>query len=414
MAKSNSAERYRLHDAFEAVRAALAAERATTRLQSTLSYWTLPADRRLPVALLDRTLGEIVESSFDRLAATPGIGLKKLDSLIVLLRRAYDASPPEGTEAVRESRKGDARDWEAASSLDPDSVSEADWAQWRATAQAHDLGRERLGRLAPSLLDLPTVIWATPLREYFPLSLLEIRHLKTHGEKRVRVVLEVFRSLHELLGNAGRHSRLAIRLVPRFVPPIEEWFCEVSTRPGPPDWHELRANLILPLINQLSYDAGPLVQKVAEGRLGVEGTCESVRMLSRRVNVTRSRVYQLLEMCQRVMAVRWPEGRVRFDALALRLDEPTADRETRLLYHAARELFFPIFPATDSIEGEASAAFDGETSSELESTEIENAEQHETLDRLDVHSELEVVSDDATRELAPHEQASDVGAIPPK
>ena len=47
------------------------------------------------------------------------------------------------------------------------------------------------------------MIWRTPLAEYVNRSLTDIRHLKTHGEKRVRVVLEVFYAVHELLSNAN-------------------------------------------------------------------------------------------------------------------------------------------------------------------------------------------------------------------
>ena len=67
----------------------------------------------------------------------------------------------------------------------------------------HDIGREKLGRLAPTLLALPTVIWHTPLEYYMQYSVSEIRQLKTHGEKRVRVVLEVFYIAHEILADAG-------------------------------------------------------------------------------------------------------------------------------------------------------------------------------------------------------------------
>lgn len=386
MAKSNSAERFRLRDAFEAVRSALAVENASARLDRALAYWALPADRRLPVALLDRSLREIVDSSFDRLAATPGIGQKKLDTLVLLMRRASESPAPDS--AARTAVGGEEL-LDSPRDLNPDTVSETDWEVWRATAEKHDLGRERLGRLAPSLLDLPTVIWATPLRDYFPLTLQEVRSLKTHGEKRVRVVLEVFRSLHGLLGEAGKHSRLAIRLAPRFVPPIEDWFCEICRRSGAPDWHDLRENLVLPLVNQLAFDAGPQVQKLAEGRLGIEGTCESVRTLARRANVTRARVYQLLETCQRVMAVRWPEGRIRFDALAIRMDEPSADGETRMLYHAARELFYPTRPALlrvdGAVEDEVEEEVDGEVALELD-RDVEVVGEERTDSPASVHS----------------------------
>lgn len=342
MAKSSSAERYRLRDAFMAARAALQAASSPAKLDRALAYWALPADRRLPVALLDRSLRDIVETPFERLAATPGIGQKKLGMLVLLMHRAQVDDGVEEAPAVPPGRGDDGPVLpDDTSLLDPDTISETQWNLWCNTAQLHDLGREKLGRLAPSLQDLPTVIWESTLSDYYQLSLGEVRRLKTHGEKRVRVVLDVFRILHQLLGNVGRNSGLCVRLVPRFVPTLEDWFYETLSRSSPLDWHELRDNLVLPLLNQLAVDAGPLVQKLAEGRLGVEGTAEPVRVLAQRVGVTRARVYQLLETCQRVMAVRWPEGRLRFDVLALHLESTPADHEARQLYQAARDLFFP-------------------------------------------------------------------------
>lgn len=362
MAKSSSAERYRLRDAFAAARNALLADTDSPRLDRALAYWALPADRRLPVALLDRTLRDILEAPFDRLAATPGIGQKKLGTLIVLMRRAYEDPAPQPAMALDFFDHANVVTDEASpiqeeALLNPDLVSETQWTQWCVTARVHELGRERLGRLAPSLQGVPTVIWGTLLSEYFDLSLAEVRRLKTHGEKRVRVVLEVFRLIHQLLGHAGRNPALCMRLAPRFIPPLEEWFCESDARGTPPDWHEVRSGLVLPLLNQLAIDAGPLVQKLAEGRMGVEGPPESVRVLAKRVGVTRARVYQLLETCQRVMAVRWPEGRLRFESLALRWREMPLEPETWHLYQAAQELCFPHRGVADAF-GESSVPGD--------------------------------------------------------
>ncbi|MFO0816677.1 MAG: hypothetical protein U1A77_01970 [Pirellulales bacterium] len=426
MAKTSTADRNCLRNHFAVARATLLANASAIQLDRPLSYWALPADRRLPVALLDRPLRDIVQTPFDRLAATPGIGQKKLGTLVLLMERVIDADStlrlhrasenndqietarsehftgdapacsgtlgaglisvddasvplaaegacPElpavsanicgGTANVtgealdrgpKEEQSGAAFTQHASSvespfglasasdpCLDPDRISETQWNQWCETTRRHGLEREKLGRLAPTLQELPNVIWDAALGEYSKLSLAQVRRLKTHGEKRVRVVLEVFRSLHLLLGGMGRSAGLTLRLSPSFVPPLEDWFSEMAVRTTPLAWHELRSNLVLPLLNQLAYDAGPLVQKLAEGRLGVENPPETVRVLADRVGVTRARVYQLLETCQRVMSVRWPEGRLRFDLLAARLTEWPLEPETLQLFAASRELFYP-------------------------------------------------------------------------
>ncbi len=450
MASSSSAERYRLRDAFNATCARVLARVPEAGLQRSVAYWALSADRRLPVALLDRTLGEILETPFERLAATPGIGLKKMAMLNTLLRRAaeqvgwpenfadtydptfeptYDplrapetgdpsspsattqtapfpeksapevagatatgkmdaeragpalpvkksaargtvppATVPAGNAApeapayrpAAEHGAGPAASKSATSAksateaapaapaaaaeaadIEPEYVSESLWAQWRQTARRNDLDHETLGRFAPSLHGVPTVIWHAPLGEYTRLSLAELRKRRTHGEKRIRVILQVFRGLHEVLGGETGPGRLALRPLPRFIPPVESWLRWAARSPVPVSWADVRSGLALPLINQVAIDAGPQIAKLVESRLGVEGVPETVLEQARRLGLTRARVYQLLEMCAAIMAVRWPEGRIHFDLLASIGRRLFLNSESRQLFEACHSLCFP-------------------------------------------------------------------------
>ncbi len=54
------------------------------------------------------------------------------------------------------------------------------------------------------------------------------------------------------------------------------------------------------------------------------------------MGVTRARIYQLLEECGKIMAVRWPEGRSHFKGLGT-----FTDPEARALIQATQQLFFP-------------------------------------------------------------------------
>ena len=63
--------------------------------------------------------------------------------------------------------------------FDPALVSEALWSQWRETVKSHNIGQEKLGRLAPTLQALPTVIWHKPLSDYVNYTVAEIRQLRT-------------------------------------------------------------------------------------------------------------------------------------------------------------------------------------------------------------------------------------------
>ena len=476
MASSSSAERYRLRDAFCAARDRVLNCVPSHTLARSVAYWALSADRRLPVALLDRPVREILETPFERLAATPGIGLKKIAMLITLLRRAADnagavdswaaydepnfedgsatatpsvplvtqpdaitlpapASPatvalPNGLPSLTATPSitaalGNQPTAAAAMSspttvslttvapttaaltiaspttsvpttsapttsvptmaapittaltmaslrtptavaptmapksmlaatrtaatttnasgteVDPDYVSETLWARWRMTVRQNELEQECLGRFAPSLDGVPTVIWHAPLGDYTPLSLAELRKRKTHGEKRVRVILQVFRGLYEAFGENAAQGRLALRPLPRFILPVESWLRMAARSATPVGWAEVRTGLALPLINQVAVDAGPHIAKLVESRLGVEGVAETVVEQSRRLGLTRARVYQLLETCAAIMAVRWPEGRLQFATLAANSRRVFIDPESRRLFEACCGLCFP-------------------------------------------------------------------------
>jgi hypothetical protein len=345
-AKTASAEDYALMSSFEEMRQQLLDERYADRWDKTLAFWTLPKDRRLPYALLDRKVGEIVHSSFRDLAATSGIGRKKIAALVMLLQRVVAQQPHFGNgEAGPSSDVDDATDDGPFVAGD---VSESVWQRWQETIQRHGLEHTTLGRLAASLRQLPTVIWETPFSEYLHLTMGEMRGLRTHGDKRIRVVLEIFHSVHQLLGSTGNPRHLRFRLLPRFIEPLEQWILAELRSERLPEMHDLRQNLVLPLLNQIELDAGESVHRLAAGRLGIEGPAESVREQSRRMDVTRARVYQLLDTCARVLAVRWPEGRWQLASLEKKLGTLPLDDERRALLREANLLFFPERPTAPS------------------------------------------------------------------
>ena len=290
-------EDYRIVSSFQTLRRTLLEERYADRLEKPLAYWALPNDRRLPLAFLGRTIKDLLHTPFDELTDTPGIGQKKISSLVKLLSRATKDHPPavpfgvnEASDAKKVRRSGQ--------KFDPTIVSEALWAQWTETVRRHNVGHERLGRLAPSLQALPTVIWHTPLDHYIDHTVAEIRQMRTHGEKRVRVVLEVVWVVNEVLGRSGTDSHLSVRLVPKFIEPIEQWLATALEQPTLPSQEDLRAHLVAPLLDQTKIDSGDEIHALAAGRLGVDGPIQSVRQQARRLNLTRARVYQLLEECR--------------------------------------------------------------------------------------------------------------------
>jgi hypothetical protein len=345
MNKVTSVEDYKIVSSFQSLRKTLLEDRYADRLEKPLAYWALPNDRRLPLAFLGRTIKDLLATPFEELSATPGIGQKKISSLVKLLSRATKDHPPAvpfGLTEINESRKPVAqKPRRQVTSFDPSIVSEALWAQWQETVVEHGVGREKLGRLAPTLEALPTVIWHTPLSHYVNHTVAEIRQMKTHGEKRVRVVLEVFYLVHEMLGSSAGQQHLALRIVPRFILPIENWLVQAIESPGLPSSDEIRDHLTIPLLNQILIDTGATIHELSAGRLGINGPPQSVRQQAKRMGVTRARVYQLLEDCSAVMAVRWPEGQSLLAQLDAKFHAEAEPHDDPRLFRATYELFFP-------------------------------------------------------------------------
>ena len=341
----------------ERVRTTLLDEQYADRLEQPLAYWALPNDRRLPLAFLGHSLRSLLDTPFDELCSTPGIGHKKIGSLVKLLARATKDHPPEmpddiawpaspsvAPSAAPQSPSTDGKDF------DPTLVSEALWTLWCDAVRNSGQQHEKLGRLATTLQSLPTVIWHTPLNDYIGHSVTEIRNMKTHGEKRVRVILEAFYVVHEILAVAGSQGHLSIRLAPKFILPIEQWISELLAGERVPSEEEVKQHFVRPMLRQIQVDAGPTIARLSEGRLGTDGAPQSVRQQARRMAVTRARVYQLLDDCSKVMNVRWPDGRHLLAALSDHLQKLDAannaaandnDADQQRLFQAGIELFYP-------------------------------------------------------------------------
>ena len=352
MTKVNSVEDYKLYSNFQTVRQTLKQPEYNDRLEKPLAYWALPNDRRLPLAFLGRTVKDLLETPFEELSATPGVGQKKISSLVKLLHRATQDSPPSSPfgrddepaaeGVVEQTPQVDLPPVvDANGDFNPDMVSEVLWDSWRETVRKHNLGGEKLGRLAPALSALPTVIWHADLNSYLDKTVSDIRSLKTHGEKRVRVVLEVFYLIHNLLSDVENDSSVAIKLLPKFIPTMETWIEDTRLQETAPTHDQLLENVVAPLLSQIKVDGGETVYNLVKTRLGYQTEQRSVRNMADEMNVTRARVYQLLDECGRVMEVRWPNGRCVFNRLVEALEQKGADPAAMSMISTTRDLFFP-------------------------------------------------------------------------
>ncbi|MBI2824641.1 MAG: hypothetical protein HYX69_08150 [Planctomycetia bacterium] len=341
MNRSSVAYEYRLVSNFDEVSKKLLSEELADRLDKPLAFWALPSDRSSPIALMGRTLRELLATPFEQIFATPGIGQKKIHSLIELLNRAAQPLPPGAIEdAANDDGETGAASVEIGS-VDTSLVSEALWVQWQQTVRDHALGRETLGRFSPSLQNLPRVIWNTPLDAYTELTLQDIRSLKTHGEKRVKAVLEVFGGLHALLARVSPQSHLGVEVQPKFVLELERWVTGVLEQTVAVDAEAIRRSFVNPLMAQLYVDAGEHIARLAESRLRLDGSGATVRQVARRLGLTRARVYQLLNDVGAMMSVRWPQGQSLVNRLSEALHAQIKDTGQLELFDAVCELFFP-------------------------------------------------------------------------
>lgn len=333
--KAASAVPFRLVGAYERVRHELLDRPPTAALRRPLAYWVQPNDRRLPTALLDCEVAELLQQTLPELAATPGIGLKKLQGLLRLLERVGCPSPPAGPFGMG-ADPANQRDG------DPQRVSEALWASWCESVRRAGLGSVLLGRVAPSLQSLPTVIWDAPLSTYTELTLAGVRKLRTHGEKHVQAIVEVFGELHEAVSTVSLGDHLELNLLPKFAARITRFLTQPPPEGGPVRCETLREGVVTPLVQQVGVDLGQPVAGLVAERLRTDLSAPTVRQLAERQGVTRARVYQLLDDCARAMEVRWPEGRWLLRASGGRLTDLTS--EAQALLRITREVFFPDTP----------------------------------------------------------------------
>lgn len=337
--KSTAALDYKLVTAFKEVRSQLLQPKFEDRLDKPLAHWVIGNDRRLPLAFLDRSLRELLNTSFDDLFSTAGIGHKKIRTFLMLLQRAARPHPPGAIRALESEIDPPPPAATGPNGLpSPQIVSDALWARWRESVRRHGLEREPLGRYVGTLLDMPRVIWHKPLGDYTPLTLGEVRSLRTHGAKRVRAVLEVFGGLHQILLHLDPASRLAVRIVPRWLMPIEDWLVARLNRAGTPSQDEIHKSLIAPLLEQVRVDAGPTIARLVESRL--KSRASAVRRAADRMKLTRARVYQLLTEASDVITVRWPAGAALVGQLRDKLQKEGADADLLAWLDEAIELFF--------------------------------------------------------------------------
>jgi hypothetical protein len=336
---NSSAAESKLEGEFNEVRQRLLADERVERLERSLAYWTLPRDRCLPLAFMGRTIRELISTPFATLFSTPGVGAKKINSLIYLLRRAANGWTPPGL--IEELVVPKSAEREAAVEIEPAEVCESLWAHWRQAIVQHGLEQERLGSFAASLRELPKAAWRSPLGRYSGLSLAEIRQLKGHGEKRVRAIVQTFGEIYRMLGSRQPAVHLKVRLMAEHVKSAEDWLVTTLAGSGAPTADAIHSGWICPLCDQLRVDTGEQIAELVESRIRFGASGQRVDRAARRLDITRARVYQLLAEVGTIIELRWPAGELLTALLKQRIASQGAYDRSYEVFLRAAEIFFP-------------------------------------------------------------------------
>ncbi len=338
-ARQRTLDDLRLRSEYDRIVVAISRPENADIRKRQLAFWATPRDRRLPLVFMPQTLGQVIELTFDELSATAGVGPKKLEALIRLMERSL-LRGEEGAD-TQTIRVANGEEHLGIGPFDALAVSELEWTQWRESARRNQLGHELLGHLAGSLQDLPSVLWRVPLSTYFEASLSDIRQLRTYGEKRVRVVLEIFHDIDRAFGRAEIASHLDIKLGPKRMRIVSRYLEEIERQGALLHAQDIQERIALPITEQLRIDLGELVHSLVRERFGLAGPSQSVRTQASRLGLTRARIYQLLESCARVMEVRWPEGRRLMETVLESQQQHRRPSSDMALLSGFRDLCFP-------------------------------------------------------------------------
>jgi hypothetical protein len=330
---------------FQALRDSLLAPQFDERRKRPILYWSKPDDRRLPMALIDLTVDQLLSKPFEELCLTRGIGVKKLRMLLELLERAIASDPqlpepePMGSQTMVPNFATKLS--EALDNFNSRAVTEGQWAKWKTTVAKHRLNSMPLGRLARNLMEITSVIWNSPLGNYLPYSLDELRQLKTYGEKRVGSILEVFYTIDLSMSAMPEGGHLVLRLEPRYVYEVETAVFDMMAHFAPPQAKTVQQAVIYPLLNQLKLDMGDFAHDLVRDRVGTGAKAKAIREQSEELGLTRARLYQVLEECALAAHVRWPQGRVVLNELMVYLSNREGlERVVRQLH----QLIITLYP----------------------------------------------------------------------
>lgn len=302
-----------------------------------LLRWVQPEDRGVPFALVRQPVGTLLNSSFEQLADTPGVGLRKLAMLIELLERVRESSCDGSTLAMNSNRHPTMTSKQKTSSLSKRSQ----WLKDVAAIRRAGLEDVPLGRLAPSLIAIPRSLWETPLSRFTALEYESLFSIPYFGPRRIESVISIVGDTAHIAGQA-RGSDPLDELV--LTPQIQKAQCYLGS------WIQSGKKLIYEaVVREL---VGTLMEQLAvdNGRRAVVVACHLLNVPLEREYATngidvcgieemsRPRISQIKNDIYEIFKIRWPQRKDLLDAAIAKAIDLKVDSRIVSLFWGLREL----------------------------------------------------------------------------
>ena len=244
LAKASSFEELQIISRYEGLRTVLLDRACSDHIDKPLAIWALPTDRRLPLAFLGAFAAR---PAGDPLCGAVGHTRHRAEEDSLLCEPPGPGGPIRagraaggGTRAGGAARPAPAGGNGAAggSPFDP-GQRVGGGGPAGGCRRAAGVGSRTAGPLRPQLAEHDSRDLEHAAGSLYGHTLGEIRVMKTHGEKRVRAILEVFHSLHVVIANMGLREHLTVNIVPRLIEQVEQWTGHVLQTPGTPSQEEI-------------------------------------------------------------------------------------------------------------------------------------------------------------------------------
>ena len=316
-------------------------------LERRVSSWVLPTDRGLPQEYLSWPLSNVLASPYERLVRMPGIGVRRIQKLLDVLERSCGELPPARVPLRPAAVKRvaarptipPAEQRTAARALGYE-ITPAEWRDCCELIRTRGLEKERLGRYAASLNELPVKLWTVSLGEYTALGLYEIHSRPNHGPIRLAGILAVYSRIAAMLRNRPADSPIPPLLSPPLLQKATRWAESISSDGTVPTVRSIRADFLDPLLRLIESDSDAVAATMTRRRLELDGPKETLDAIAVGAGLTRERVRQIVARSAYILQIRWPEGRriVRGIHSFLRAS-PGADEQARLVDSILKTLF---------------------------------------------------------------------------